>query len=152
MNLLKKFVPAIAVLVVLAPMSAMAHDTHDQWKKHDLFYNAPSTHHWYDKDGWNHHHYRDGYGHKLNERQDRQWSRIDQGIHSGELTRGEVRVLKDQQRDIARLEDMFKSDGRLSQSERQVLNEKQNSASDSIYRLKHNERERVSDNYGGHHH
>ncbi len=70
--------------------------------------------------------------------------RIQQGIYSGELTRGEARVLRNEQRNIYRLKKRFLRDGRLSKRERRTLRSRYKKASRHIYRLKHNSRTRYA--------
>ena len=74
----------------------------------------------------------------VNQRQYQQQQRIVQGVKSGELTRREAHRLTKQQASIALMERRFKSDGRLSVNERLKLQQRQNRASASIYRGKHN--------------
>lgn len=73
-----------------------------------------------------------------------QMQRIQQGIYSGELTRGEARVLRNEQRNIYRLKKRFLRDGRLSKRERRTLRSRYKKASRHIYRLKHNSRTRYA--------
>jgi|UniRef100_A0A7V6A5J3 hypothetical protein len=106
--------------------------------------------HW--NSGWDHHADRGWYGHRdadwygrpydprYDYREDRQQSRIQHGIHTGELSPGEARYLERQQGHIQRIEDRMRADGRLSPWERQRLNQMQNRASRDIYRLEHNGR------------
>jgi CRISPR/Cas system-associated endoribonuclease Cas2 len=77
-----------------------------------------------------------------------QMRRIQQGIYSGELTRGEARVLRREQRNIRQLKRRFLRDGRLSRGERRALRHRYTKASRHIYRLKHNHRTRYA--YGYH--
>jgi CRISPR/Cas system-associated endoribonuclease Cas2 len=94
----------------------------------------------------------------LYEKERNQMLRIQQGIYSGELTRGEARVLRKEQRNIRRLKRHFLRDGRLSKRERRTLRYRYKRASRHIYRLKHNYRTRYAYsyhpfspwNYGGH--
>ena len=76
-----------------------------------------------------------------------QMRRIQQGIYSGELTRGEARVLRKEQRNIRRLKKRFLRDGRLSKRERRTLRYRYKKASLNIYRLKHNYRTRYAYSY-----
>lgn len=76
-----------------------------------------------------------------------QMRRIQQGIYSGELTRGEARVLRKEQRNIRRLKKRFLRDGRLSKHERRTLRYRYKKASRNIYRLKHNYRTRYAYSY-----
>ena len=78
----------------------------------------------------------------IDQRQHRQAQRLEHGIENGRLTRGEARRLWEQQRRIRALERRFRADGRLDRRERRVLQAKLDEASDAIYRLKHNKRER----------
>jgi Ni/Co efflux regulator RcnB len=69
-----------------------------------------------------------------------QQARIAQGVHSGQLTRGETRNLRAREVSINREEhDMRRADnGRLTHGDRVELNRRQNRVSRSIYRDKHN--------------
>ena len=73
----------------------------------------------------------------VNQRQHNQQQRIQQGVKSGELTRGETHRLAAEQRHIRREEARYKSDGQLTRAERADLNRDQNRASRDIYRQKH---------------
>lgn len=89
--------------------------------------------------------HRDHHGHgRIHQRLDRQHSRIEQGIGSGELTRWETRKLMKQQRRIRHLAREFRADGHLSHKERDVLGHKLDKASDRIWRFKHNDEYRYS--------
>jgi len=78
---------------------------------------------------------------RVTHRQQKQESRIEQGVKSGELTLGETRRLEKQQGKIQADKLMAKSDGVVTPAERARLTREQNHASAHIYRLKHNERE-----------
>ena len=79
----------------------------------------------------------------INGRQAHQQHRIMQGVHSGELTRGEAGRLERQQRHIGRSEARMRaSDGGLSRAERFRLRGEQRRASINIYGKKHNDRVR----------
>ena len=70
-------------------------------------------------------------------------SRIKQGVHSGELTRGERKRLAHEQRNIHRdTKSARRDDGKIDRHERKEINRDQASASRDIYRAKHNGRER----------
>jgi Spy/CpxP family protein refolding chaperone len=77
-------------------------------------------------------------------RQANQSRRIDQGIRSGQLTPRETAKLDSQQAYIRDLERRFKADGVLTPRERAELAAAQNAASHSIYREKHDSRNRWS--------
>lgn len=79
---------------------------------------------------------------RVNHRQHNQHERIGQGVKSGELTKGEARDLRGDQKDIRQEEQQFKSDGKLTKDERQELHQDQNAASKEIYQEKHDEQER----------
>ncbi len=76
--------------------------------------------------------------------------RIQQGIHSGELTRKEARILRREQRDIQRMKRYFVRDGRISRFERRILGKRYARADQHIYRLKHNRSTRYTYRYGRH--
>jgi hypothetical protein len=75
---------------------------------------------------------------RSNIRDNRQTQRIHQGIRSNEITRPEVRILKNDQRHIDRAYHGALADGRLNWRERQRLEKMQDHASRDIYRAKHN--------------
>ena len=81
---------------------------------------------------------RDGYD-RVDGRQDRQRARLIQGRRSGELTRGEFRRLKKQQKKIGRMERRFSRDGYLSGKERRRLERVRDRASRHIAHAKHND-------------
>jgi hypothetical protein len=74
----------------------------------------------------------------IHQREGYQHERIDQGIHSGQLTPGESRHLRAEQAKIRHDERLFKSDGILTRHERAILTAEQNHANREIYRMKHN--------------
>ena len=75
---------------------------------------------------------------RSNIRGDRQTQRIRQGIRSGEITRPEVRILKNDQRHIDQAYHRALADGHLNWRDRQRLEKMQDHASRDIYRAKHN--------------
>lgn len=74
--------------------------------------------------------------HGVNDRQDRQADRIEDGRRGGGITWREGIKLRAEQRRIASTERAFRSDGRLDRQERRVLSNMQDRASAHI----HNER------------
>ncbi len=78
----------------------------------------------------------------IHQRQKRQAHRIGQGVRSGALTARETVRLGKQQIHIQRQKRRFKSDGVLTKREQVRIQHRQNRASRSIYRLKHNKRKR----------
>lgn len=81
---------------------------------------------------------------KVAQRQINKQRRINQGVKSGELTKGETRRLERQQGRIQARKKMDKAEngGKLTPKEKTRLNRRQNRASGHIYRAKHNERVR----------
>jgi hypothetical protein len=71
-----------------------------------------------------------------------QSARIAQGIKSGELTKKEACTLIRQQKEIRKDVKEAKADGVVTLSERKEIRQDQNQASKSIYRKKHNNRDR----------
>lgn len=64
--------------------------------------------------------------------------RIDQGVRTGDLTRPEAARLRDQYRDIARLEAHYRrTGGGLSPSERADLDRRYDRLSDHVYAQRH---------------
>lgn len=78
----------------------------------------------------------------VNQRQANQTGRIVQGVKSGELTHGEAQELRTERRDIRDLEQTYKSDGTLTQDERQDLHQQLNQQSQEIYEEKHDDEKR----------
>ena len=78
----------------------------------------------------------------INWRERNQQRRINQGIRSGELTRGEARHLEAEEGRIKADEKIDKADGHVTRGERMHLEHELNRASRNIYRDKHNYRER----------
>lgn len=76
----------------------------------------------------------------IGQRQANQQQRVQKGIDSGTLTRGESRFLNREQGRIDRARERMQADSNLSPQEQQRLSRMQNQASDDIYRLKHNDR------------
>jgi hypothetical protein len=86
-----------------------------------------------------------GFEDQVDRRQTKQRARIRDGRRNGELTRRESGRLKQEQRQVNRLDRRFGSDGRYSPRERRVLEKKQDRASRHIGRAKHNDRTRYGD-------
>ena len=79
---------------------------------------------------------------RIKNRQVHQQKRIHQGVHSGELTRREIKVLKKEQRHVQQTKKKVWSDGELTRRERVRLERHQDKSSAHIYKLKHNDRTR----------
>ncbi|MGZ8144610.1 MAG: hypothetical protein ACXWTH_13635 [Methylosarcina sp.] len=109
----------VLIAGLLSMTSALAH-TSDYYKQHKPHYYTIQD--------------------RVDIRQQKQQRRIEQGIDSGLLTRGELEKLERQQNKIARLENRFKSDGRLSRKEQRILTQKLDLASQRINDLKNNGR------------
>lgn len=74
---------------------------------------------------------------RVDNRQERQAARIEQGAASGALTGREQRRLNREQRAIARKEEAAKADGKVTPKEAHRLEHMQDHASRDIYRQKH---------------
>lgn len=92
------------------------------------------------------HYDHDGYS-KFDQRIERQHKRIKQGVRSGELTKKEAKKLRQQHRHIKKLNRKFAQDGHLNRYERKTLRRELDLASKRIYRLKHNDRARIDDDF-----
>lgn len=79
---------------------------------------------------------------RVDAREQKQGARIRQGVRSGELTAAEAARLKGQQAKIKRDEAVAKSDGKVTPAERKKLAREQQRANRTIYRKKHNARDR----------
>lgn len=82
-----------------------------------------------------------------NERREaRQEHRIREGVRSGELTRGEAKRLRAEQRHIDRAQDRMLEDGDLTAKEKLRLENMQDRASRHIKNQKHDKQERNDSN------
>ena len=79
---------------------------------------------------------------RINQRREIQQDRIAHGVKSGQLTSGETRHLEGREASINREEHAMRraDDGHLTRADRAALTHRQNRASRSIYRDKHNAR------------
>ena len=66
--------------------------------------------------------------------------RIDEGIRSGRITQREARRLQSREREIARHEAFFKSDGVVTQQERRQLRNELSALRDEVERMMNNDR------------
>lgn len=78
----------------------------------------------------------------LDERQQNQRGRIQQGVASGEVTKAEATQLRGEQRRVKKAEKRAKADGKVSKKERVALHRKQNRASRKIAKQKHDPQDR----------
>ncbi len=79
---------------------------------------------------------------RVDNRQDRQEQRIETGLQSGALTGPETRHIGQQQAGIVRAEARAESDGKITRREAVRLEYRQDQASRTIARTKHNDRVR----------
>lgn len=75
-------------------------------------------------------------------RQHNQSQRINQGVHSGELTRDETQDLREDKRAIRQQKRTAKSDGTVTIEERKDLHKSLNESSQNIYEEKHDSEKR----------
>lgn len=80
------------------------------------------------------------YAPRIQQRENRQQQRINQGEQSGSLTQSESARLEAQQNKIEQDQQRMASDGNLSRAERKKLTREQNRANRATYRKKHNQR------------
>ena len=66
--------------------------------------------------------------------------RIDEGVRSGRITQREARRLQSREREIARHEAFFKSDGVVTQQERRQLRNELSALRDEVERMMNNDR------------
>ena len=80
----------------------------------------------------------------VDQQEQNQEKRVEQGIKSGELTKGEAAHLEAQQGKIKvdEAKAKAKADGKVTAKERAKLKREQNRASRDVYRKKHNKRSR----------
>lgn len=131
MNTMKKSLIALTVAVAALSGAAQAHDS-----------DRGSRGHGYHKN--------DCFTCTIDHRQAKQKQRIRQGVRSGEITRGELHRIRDQRREVKRLERYFGKDGYYSWSERKRLHKELDKTSRIIARSKHNDRHRHGDRYAYH--
>ena len=81
-------------------------------------------------------------GQAVNQRQQMQVQRIQQGVKNGELTRREARHLKQNERRINRYEEHARADGKMSPQEFHKLGRMQHRESMAIHQQKHDLQER----------
>jgi Skp family chaperone for outer membrane proteins len=79
---------------------------------------------------------------QVNKRQRRQNHRVEQGVQSGELTQQEQNKIEHQEAKVDNLEEKLRADGDLSKKDKAKLDVAQDRTSRSIYRKKHNKRDR----------
>ena len=79
---------------------------------------------------------------RVDQRQENQDKRIEQGVASGELTRREAARLDAQQDRIENAEERAKADGKVTRKERARLHLRQDKASRDIRREKHDRHDR----------
>lgn len=81
-----------------------------------------------------------GYADKVDQRQENQANRIEQGAESGALNDKEQRRLEAGQRRINAVEQRAEADGVVTPGEKHRLNQMQKHQNRKIHRLKHNKR------------
>ena len=81
---------------------------------------------------------------EVDNRMENQKDRIQQGEKSGELTKGEAKTLKGDEKKIHEevKEDRKENGGKLTKEEKKDVNQQMNKESRKIHRKKHNSRER----------
>ena|SRR6185295_6878490 len=79
---------------------------------------------------------------RIDQRQDTQERRIEQGVRSGTLTPRETARLERGQARIRHMEQQALADGRISRRERAAIDREQDKQNQLIARLKHNDRSR----------
>jgi hypothetical protein len=79
---------------------------------------------------------------EIGNREQQQQQRIAQGVRSGQITAGEASKMESQQQAVQRQihSDKAANGGKLTQSEKQQVNQMQNRGSKEIYNKKHNDR------------
>jgi uncharacterized membrane protein YebE (DUF533 family) len=74
---------------------------------------------------------------RIDQRQENQQRRIDQGVKSGQLTRKEAERLQREQARIQKMEDKARADGKVTAKERRKIEHAQDRASKNIGRERH---------------
>ncbi|MCX5781899.1 MAG: hypothetical protein NT145_04240 [Elusimicrobia bacterium] len=78
----------------------------------------------------------------VSKKQVNQNERIRQGVRSGELTKEEAKELKQDQKEIRKMKQEARSDGKVTVQERKEIQKKLNQESKEIYQEKHDEQKR----------
>jgi CRISPR/Cas system-associated endoribonuclease Cas2 len=73
-------------------------------------------------------------------REENQQKRIEEGVKSGELTKGEVKKLENEQAKVKKIESEAMADGKVTKKEMRRIEKAQNHASEDIAKKKHNRR------------
>jgi hypothetical protein len=76
----------------------------------------------------------------INQRQNNQHARINQGVRSGQLTHRETTHLRNDERRISAEKHIAKASGHVTPRQRTILRHQENRTSRAIYRDKHNAR------------
>lgn len=76
----------------------------------------------------------------IDNRQQRQENRVQQGLDSGSISKQEQRRLKKEQVRIKRMEKRAQKDGKVTAREKKKISHAQNRASHSISKKKHNKK------------
>lgn len=76
----------------------------------------------------------------VDQRQDNQQKRIDQGVENGSLTKHEAKRLEHEQKKVEKMENKAMADGKMSRKEFRRIEAAQNGASADIRHKKHNRR------------
>jgi len=79
---------------------------------------------------------------RIDNRQEHQRQRIEQGVKSGSLTRRETRSLVHGQRHVQKMENRAVADGEVTKRERVRIEHAQNKQSRNIFRQKHDRQRR----------
>lgn len=79
---------------------------------------------------------------RVNNRQDSQRARIQQGVQSGELNRREAAKLRAGQRNVERLENKAEADGEITNKEKLRIEKAQDRQNRKIFREKHDGQEK----------
>lgn len=77
---------------------------------------------------------------KIDQRQENQQQRIDNGVKSGALTAKETNTLDKREAKLEADKDAAKADGKVTAKERRKLTREENRDSKAIYKKKHNRR------------
>lgn len=74
---------------------------------------------------------------RIDKRQEKQQTRIDKGVQSGQLNEKEAARLQKGQARVQKMEDKAMADGKMTKKERQHIEHAQDQQSKKIYREKH---------------
>jgi hypothetical protein len=79
---------------------------------------------------------------KIDKKQNVQLQKIKKGVKSGELTRGEAKILLKKEAKLQKMKKISKADGKITRNERKLLRKEARKLDKKIYKQKHDKQKR----------